>query len=238
MVAVIRSLTRSHTSQQKAVSYVQITRASSGQPLACKQWGSNTGGGPWHHFTFPIAFSTVFEIIGGYSTTSTGQIYGASNNITNTGFDMSIAKIDTGRYIAIGIWQWGKHLPANDGWTSSQVNFPIAFNSACLAVNLCIVLGDDKNDFESSVDHSPGLTSFSLYYSARRTRPIFWIAIGYWQWGYGNGYTYKTFPISFESFVKVVCTCDNDNWAGTRDITTTGFSLRAGGGACWLAVGM
>ena len=94
MVAVIRSLTRSHTSQQKAVSYVQITRASSGQPLACKQWG------------------------------------------------------------------------------------------------------------------------------------------------YGNGYTYKTFPISFESFVKVVCTCDNDNWAGTRDITTTGFSLRAGGGACWLAVGM
>ena len=75
--------------------------------------------------------------------------------------------------------QWGKFLPANDGWTSGQVNFPITFGSACLAVNVSVVMGDDKNDFESAVYHSPGLTSFSVYYSARRTRPIFWIAIGY-----------------------------------------------------------
>lgn len=58
------------------------------------------------------------------------------------------------------------------------------------------------------------------------------------QWGYCNGDADTTFPISFKSFVRVVCTCDNGNWAWARDITTTGFSLRAGGGACWLAVGM
>lgn len=75
--------------------------------------------------------------------------------------------------------QWGKFLPAHDGWTSGQVNFPITFGSACLAVNVSVVMGDDKNDFESAVYHSPGLTSFGVYYSARRTRPIFWIAIGY-----------------------------------------------------------
>ena len=97
------------------------------------QWGSNTGGGSWHHFTFPIAFSTVFEIIGGYSTTSAGQIYGASNNITNTGFDMSIAKLDTGRYIAIGIWQWGNYAENGD-FASHQ--FPIAFPNMCFNVLL------------------------------------------------------------------------------------------------------
>lgn len=58
------------------------------------------------------------------------------------------------------------------------------------------------------------------------------------QWGYGNDDADTTFPISFKSFVRVVCTCDNHNWVWTRDITTTGFSLRASGGACWLAVGM
>ena len=68
------------------------------------QWGSNTGGGSWYHHTFPIAFSTVFDVIDGYSSTSTGQFYGFSKNITNTGFDMRIdSSKETGRYIAIGI---------------------------------------------------------------------------------------------------------------------------------------
>lgn len=58
------------------------------------------------------------------------------------------------------------------------------------------------------------------------------------QWGYGDGNADTTFPISFKSFVRVVCTCDNNNWVWARDITTTGFSVRASGGACWLAVGM
>lgn len=58
------------------------------------------------------------------------------------------------------------------------------------------------------------------------------------QWGYGNADTDTTFPISFKSFVRVVCTCDSNNWVGAGDITTTGFSVRASGGACWLAVGM
>ena len=93
--------------------------------------------------------------------------------------------IEQNGYICFGknfgglILQWGKFLPANDGWTSGQVNFPITFGSACLAVNVSVVTGDDKTDLESAVYHSPGLTSFSAYYSARRTRPIFWIAIGY-----------------------------------------------------------
>ena len=68
------------------------------------QWGSSTGGDSWHHYTFPIAFSTVFDVIDGYSSTSTGQFYGYSKNITNTGFDMRIdSSKETGRYIAIGI---------------------------------------------------------------------------------------------------------------------------------------
>lgn len=67
------------------------------------QWGSHTGGGSWYHHTFPIAFSTVFDVIDGYSSTSTGQFYGYSKNITNTGFDMRIDSSETGRYIAIGI---------------------------------------------------------------------------------------------------------------------------------------
>lgn len=164
---------------------------------------------------------------------------------------MSIAKIDTGRYIAIGIWQWGKHLPANDGWTSSQVNFPIAFNSACLAVNLCIVLGDDKNDFESSVDHSPGLTSFSLYYSARRTRPIFWIAIGYWQWGNttgnaSNARNTTTFPITFLSACFAVCVTQKVNATGSQyvgasrvmSISKTDFIWGTNSGSSyWFTVG-
>ena len=67
------------------------------------QWGSHTGGGSWYHHTFPIAFSTVFDVIDGYSSTSTSQFYGYSKNITNTGFDMCIDSSETGRYIAIGI---------------------------------------------------------------------------------------------------------------------------------------
>ena len=67
------------------------------------QWGSHTGGGSWYHHTFQIAFSTVFDVIDGYSSTNTGQFYGYSKNITNTGFDMRIDSSETGRYIAIGI---------------------------------------------------------------------------------------------------------------------------------------
>lgn len=67
------------------------------------QWGSHTGGGSWYHHTFPIAFSTVFDVIDGYSSTSPDQFYGYSKNITNTGFDMRIDSSETGRYIAIGI---------------------------------------------------------------------------------------------------------------------------------------
>lgn len=108
------------------------------------------------------------DIINRISAANTGGIVAAS--LTENGY----AKFANGL-----ILQWGKHLPANDGWTTSQVNFPIAFNSACLAVNVSVVMTDDWNDIESSVYNLPGLASFSLYYSARRTRPIFWIAIGY-----------------------------------------------------------
>ena len=58
------------------------------------------------------------------------------------------------------------------------------------------------------------------------------------QWGYGNGGSKVTFPISFSSFARVVVTCSNSNWAWTQGITITGFNLRADGGGCWLAVGM
>ena len=67
------------------------------------QWGSGTTGSSWYHYTFPIAFSTVFDVIDGYSSGFTEVFYGYSNNITNTGFDMRIDKSETGRYIAIGI---------------------------------------------------------------------------------------------------------------------------------------
>ena len=108
------------------------------------------------------------DIINRISAANTGGI--VAESLTENGY----VKFANGL-----ILQWGKHLPANDGWVSSRVNFPIAFNSACLAVNFCIVLGENKHNIESSLDHSPGLTSFSVYYSADRTRPILWIAIGY-----------------------------------------------------------
>lgn len=69
------------------------------------QWGSysNTSRS-WYHFTFPIAFSTMFEVIDGYSSPSTDKFFGYSQNITNTGFDMRIDRSETGRYIAMGIY--------------------------------------------------------------------------------------------------------------------------------------
>lgn len=67
------------------------------------QWGSGTTDSSWYHYTFPIAFSTVFDVIDGYSSGFTESFYGYTRNITNTGFDMRIDKSETGRYIAIGI---------------------------------------------------------------------------------------------------------------------------------------
>ena len=71
--------------------------------IILSQWGSNTDGAPWYHYTFPIAFSTVFDVIDGYSSPNTGNFYGYTKNVTNTGFDMRIYQSETGRYIAIGI---------------------------------------------------------------------------------------------------------------------------------------
>ena len=57
----------------------------------------------WYHFTFPIAFSMVLTIAGGYSTRATEAFYGYTNNIVNNSFDMYIDGLETGRYIALGI---------------------------------------------------------------------------------------------------------------------------------------
>ena len=57
----------------------------------------------WYHFTFPIAFSMVLNVIDGYSTKGTEKFYGYTNNIVNNSFDMYTDASETGRYIAIGI---------------------------------------------------------------------------------------------------------------------------------------
>ncbi|WP_337571957.1 gp53-like domain-containing protein [Mitsuokella jalaludinii] len=58
------------------------------------------------------------------------------------------------------------------------------------------------------------------------------------QWGYAGAKNYVTFPIAFSSFARVVCTCDNGNWAWNTDLSKTGFSFIADGSGCWIAVGV
>lgn len=83
---------------------MQITRASSGQPLAYNSGGIiRIIGVRGFHFTFPIAFSTVLNDIDGYSTTGTSDYYGYTKNIVINSFEMFIDASETGRYIAIGI---------------------------------------------------------------------------------------------------------------------------------------
>lgn len=169
-----------------------------GSPLVCKQWGSILESSGLV-VTFPIQFpSTVFAAYSCIEHDSRPSYANTVYKITTSGMIVGSSSTSMRHmWLAIGMWQWGKFLPAHDGWTSGQVNFPITFGSACLAVNVSVVMGDDKNDFESAVYHSPGLTSFGVYYSARRTRPIFWIAIGYWQWGITNDDGKATFPTCF-----------------------------------------
>ena len=57
----------------------------------------------WYHFTFPIAFFRVFQVIDGYTSEMSGEFYGFSKNITNTGFDTNIEISKIARYVALGI---------------------------------------------------------------------------------------------------------------------------------------
>ena len=57
------------------------------------------------------------------------------------------------------------------------------------------------------------------------------------QWGYTNANTHVNFPITFTSFVSIICNCLNENWAWINGYSLTGFTLRADGDSFWFAIG-
>lgn len=57
------------------------------------------------------------------------------------------------------------------------------------------------------------------------------------QWGYTDANTHVNFPITFTSFVRIICNCLNENWAWINGYSLTGFTLRADGDSFWFAIG-
>lgn len=58
------------------------------------------------------------------------------------------------------------------------------------------------------------------------------------QWGTGDNDKWISFPIAFNNFARVICTCTNGAWVWADNVGRTGFNFKADGVGAWIAVGV
>lgn len=156
-----------------------------------------------------------------------GACYLSATSLTKNSWSLNYADTVMGggyNWISIGVQQWGYSASAGEG--TRKMTFPIAFTSYCLNVQ-----GTGSNVSSQATVAWSGLSTTSFNLIIGSSGAIYYIAIGYQQWGYTSG-EIATYPIAFSvAYCGVGMRFGKSGYTGVHSITTTTITFGYEGNA-------